>query len=318
MAAERRPFRCTLQGRFGAAALTQGRVLAAFERSFYIENDAGDVACLGPAGLGAGPLNVLYDMPGGLELAADGVEPGAPVRVEGEEIAVGRLRFAVDGPGWEPPAFGPGWRRDLLAGGLDALATAAEGVGRSDGFASWVAIICRGRPPGRPAVPQDGRPWCGTTGRPGGRPLQIGAQAGDGVAALQAWLRHSADDPPEQAASLIGLGPGLTPSGDDLLGGMLVALHALGDTATARRLGDWVLARAATATSRISLAHLRCAAAGEAAEPLHLLLAALGMPGTPGLDAALARLAAIGHSSGLDALAGAALVLATSSVALRH
>jgi hypothetical protein len=252
-------------------------------------------------------------MPGGIDLAAHGVEPGAPVRVESEEIAIGRLRFAAEGPGWTPPAFGPGWRRDLVAVGVDALASATNRLGRTDGLAPWIPNICRGRPPGRPAVRQDGRQSCGTTGRPGGRPLQIGPAALTGIEALQAWLRHWADDPPEEAASLIGLGPGLTPSGDDLLGGMLVALHAVGETARARRLGDWVLARAAAATGRISLAHLRCAAEGDGAEPLHLVLAALGMPGTPGLEAALARLAAIGHSSGLDALAGTVLVLATLS-----
>jgi hypothetical protein len=91
----------------------------------------------------------------------------------------------------------------------------------------------------------------------------------------------------------------------------MVALHAVGEAATARRLGGWVLARGATATSRISLAHLRCAALGEGAEPLHHLLAAVVAPGAAGLDDALRGLAAIGHSSGLDALAGAALVLAT-------
>ena len=52
--------------------------------------------------------------------------------------------------------------------------------------------------------------------------------------AMGAWLattldaRHAALPIPAEAAALIGLGPGLTPSGDDFIGGMLIALRMLG------------------------------------------------------------------------------------------
>ena len=46
-------------------------------------------------------------------------------------------------------------------------------------------------------------------------------------------LTRSASEAIDQAvAGLVGLGPGLTPSGDDLLGGMLVALRAMQNTAS--------------------------------------------------------------------------------------
>jgi hypothetical protein len=116
------------------------------------------------------------------------------------------------------------------------------------------------------------------------------------------WLagRGEPDD------TLIGLGPGLTPAGDDFVGGAMIALRAFGETAgraaLAERVAAWALPLAQARTSRISRAHLECAAAGEGHEALHDFLDGFG-------EEALARLARLGHSSGLDAAAGALLAL---------
>lgn len=107
--------------------------------------------------------------------------------------------------------------------------------------------------------------------------------------AIEALRRHDLG----RAAALIGLGPGLTPSGDDLVGGYLVARP---DPA----LSAWALECARTRTSRISAAHLQAAAAGEGAAALH---DALG-------GGRLEPLLALGHSSGWDMLAGAMLACA--------
>jgi hypothetical protein len=103
-----------------------------------------------------------------------------------------------------------------------------------------------------------------------------------------------------EAALLIGLGPGLTPSGDDYLGGILVALHALRRASQAESLWRWLEPQLAARTSAISAAHLAAAAAGQAHEALHAVLA-----GSPDLE----KLDAVGHCSGWDGLAGAVAVL---------
>jgi len=102
--------------------------------------------------------------------------------------------------------------------------------------------------------------------------------------------------------SLIGLGPGLTPAGDDFVGGAMIALRTFGLAPLADRIAAWALPLAATNTNRISRAHLECAAAGEGHEALHDLLCSFE-------EKHLARLARIGHTSGLDAAAGALLAL---------
>jgi hypothetical protein len=72
-----------------------------------------------------------------------------------------------------------------------------------------------------------------------------------------------------EAAQLIGLGPGLTPSGDDYLGGVLVALRWLGRGLQANSLWRWLEPRLASQTSEISATHLAAAASGQVHEALH-------------------------------------------------
>lgn len=124
------------------------------------------------------------------------------------------------------------------------------------------------------------------------------------VEALAAWLAVPTGVP-VGAAGLIGLGPGLTPSGDDLIGGALCALHATGRGAVAARLAAWALPLAKANTNRISYAHLACAAEGECGEAVNDAIVAL----VSGGEVDLGRIDAIGHTSGWDALAGAVLAL---------
>ncbi|TAK88351.1 MAG: DUF2877 domain-containing protein [Betaproteobacteria bacterium] len=126
----------------------------------------------------------------------------------------------------------------------------------------------------------------------------LSGHAQPALEALERWLVGNALG--AEAEQLIGLGPGLTPSGDDYLGGMLVALRACGRGVQADGLWRWLQPRLAGRTSAISAAHLAAAAAGEAHEALHDVLNG---------DLQLEKLDAVGHCSGWDALAGALAVL---------
>ena len=128
----------------------------------------------------------------------------------------------------------------------------------------------------------------------------LSGHAQPALEALERWLVGNAIG--DEADQLIGLGPGLTPSGDDYLGGMLVALRLTGRAMQAEGLWRWLQPRLRERTSALSAAHLVAAAAGEAHEALHFVL-----NGELNLDA----LDAVGHTSGWDALAGAAAVLRT-------
>jgi hypothetical protein len=127
-------------------------------------------------------------------------------------------------------------------------------------------------------------------------PLSVHAQPA--LEAIERWLAGNSLS--QEAEGLIGLGPGLTPSGDDYFGGVLVALNAIGRATQAQSLWRWLEPRLAERTSAISAAHLAAAAAGQGHEALHEVLNG---------SRDYAKLDAVGHCSGWDALAGAVAVL---------
>jgi hypothetical protein len=138
----------------------------------------------------------------------------------------------------------------------------------------------------------------------------LSVHAQPALEAIDRWLAGNTLG--AEAAHLIGLGPGLTPSGDDYLGGVLVALRWVGRAAQADSLWRWLEPRAAEGTSAISAAHLAAAAGGEMHEALHEVLRDLSAWEAPDLLPNLARLDAVGHTSGWDALAGMVAVARTS------
>ena len=125
--------------------------------------------------------------------------------------------------------------------------------------------------------------------------------------AFLAWIARGGPAP-AAANELIGLGPGLTPAGDDFVGGAMIALRAAGRVELADRVAAWALRLAERRTSRISRAHLACAAAGEGHEALHDLLGVIHAERHT-VERAIGALARVGHSSGMDAAAGALLSL---------
>jgi hypothetical protein len=172
------------------------------------------------------------------------------------------------------------------------------------GNASDAADLAALREAARGRVPEEG-----LGGLIIGSHNSVSIHARPALEALDLWLAGNRLGPPAEA--LIGLGPGLTPSGDDYFGGMLVALHACGRAAQGAALWRWLEPRLAGRTSAISAAHLAGAAEGEAHEVLHLCIAEL-FTKNGAWSTVLPQLDAVGHCSGWDALAGAAAVAETA------
>lgn len=264
----------------------RGRVGAVFARSLYLVLDETWV-CIGPRELGDGPLNLLCEP----APEASAVAPDEPATIAG-----GRLRFgrapAIDltaAAPWHPPAIEPVERRRLAAG-LAALRAALPEELPAEGLAPLL---------GGPPAPA------------GNAPVAEAARAA--MRHLQDAVRSGAagrEDDHARLGDLLGLGPGLTPSGDDFLGGALVAL-ALGGLHPLRDAIWAALApRLSADTTALSAAHLAAAAEGFGSAALHELLRAIVAGDAAAMPERLSAVAAIGHSSGWDALAGAAAVLA--------
>ena len=293
----------TVVGRFARHALVadrEWRVLAAFRRSFYCRSARGAWILAGPATLGAGPLQVLWPgssplegrapavgMTVGVDLDGAGPVPGAALT-----LGLGQARE------WRRPAP-PRWEPSSLRRGLAGLADLAERA-PVDGMGSLISPLLAGAAPPDPSV-----------GGPG-----VAPRAWPMLAALSGWALaalgpgRAAGAPPASVEGLVGLGPGLTPSGDDVLAGALLALHAFGRADLADRLAAWLRPRAEGRTGVISLAHLECAARGEGAAILHDALAALSSGDPATVAGSVTAVGTLGHSSGWDGLTGIVAVAA--------
>jgi hypothetical protein len=119
---------------------------------------------------------------------------------------------------------------------------------------------------------------------------------------LTAALEHQA---PVQTmvAAMVGAGAGLTPSGDDVLCGVLLGLRLRGRAAHIDRLRSLLRPRL-SATTSLSAALLAEAAQGYAVPPVVRLGDALAAGRDPTARLAARDVALVGHSSGVDLLAG--------------
>jgi hypothetical protein len=97
-------------------------------------------------------------------------------------------------------------------------------------------------------------------------------------------------------AALVGLGEGLTPAGDDVLVGVLLALRHLGRPGCAAHLWASIADQVPRRTTALSATLLAAAAAGDAAPQVIEVLSALA--GHRALEPALDRLLAVGATSG--------------------
>ena len=101
--------------------------------------------------------------------------------------------------------------------------------------------------------------------------------------------------------------PGLVPRDGSVR--FVESEQPLGAGAAAQALAGRLLPLARRNTPFISYAHLRCAAEGVGAEPLHRAVAAVAAPSARDIGVSLDDLDRFGATSGWDALAGTALVL---------
>jgi len=125
----------------------------------------------------------------------------------------------------------------------------------------------------------------------------------------RACILHDLGTIMTQANSLIGLGEGLTPSGDDFAGGLLFCMYWL-SRLYANHLppidGADSIEMLSSRTNLISFTVLKDLANGQGVEPLHRWLDGV-LAGRPvaQIRQQAARLIRIGHSTGWDLLSGA-------------
>lgn len=265
------------------------RVSAVFERSFYLEA-GGAMACLGNPAIGLGPLNGVIDVPVGMDWRASGLRLDAACRRGPGTIYLGKVfKLSLTQTRIWRPAAAPRWPDPArVSRALDRFFGSSTHLVSTEGLA--------------PLLRRDESAWTAT-------PIFTAAQGS--VIGARRWLggvfdrthgksRHGM----EWVRGLVGLGPGLTPSGDDFLGGIMIALHALDEPAAARRLADVTISIAGSLGNAISAAHLAAAADGQGHAAIHDATNKLLRGGGKTTGVTLDAVGRIGHTSGWDTLAG--------------
>lgn len=267
---------------------SNGRITAVFPSVFYVSLSTG-LLCATRAGIDPGPFSVVTTAPCDADFRTYGLAVNQIVFVENRRFVVpGRLDLDLwPAELWSPDAWPEVADPCLIARGLCLLRQCLPSDISGTGLGGYLL---------------DG--YCPDERDP------VGLVANASILAAGNYLAAPGSDEPnhcEWARRLIGLGAGLTPSGDDFLGGFLIGLHAIGEPGAARKLWKAIREDACTATNPISRAFLSAAAGGRGSASLHATIAAV-MCGTDPADP-LARLARHGHSSGWDALVGAVTAL---------
>jgi hypothetical protein len=265
-------------------AAVRGEVTAVFRNSFYVRF-GGDWACFGSSAIGRGPLNVpCSSTPHDWRCA---VEVGSPASARPGALTLSGHAIALD----DAPIWAPG------------LQPSSHGANRADGIDALLEWLPARLPAGGMAA---------FLRRPSLLQTRVETTAWPAVKALSTWAALPMEDnspPPLPAVcTLLGLGPGLTPSGDDFLAGFTVALRAVGKRTRATALAR-VISDNEHFTSTLSAAHLRAAIRVGLSEDLDTLLGALLVGRREEMEACIGRLCATPHHSPWDALAGIVTVL---------
>ena len=267
-----------------------GRVTAVFERSLYLEVNSSWI-CLADANLGFGPLTVSVKSKYGREwinsFSVGRLVKLSPVGISTDNSTIISTRGVRS---WQPPK-GPSWTKNSLMLGLRALENLAYSKVPAEGLGRFL-FEC-----------------------PDYFPVSDESRAAEHpIGILKNWLKKCFEvqmpitSDKEAVSAMLGLGPGLTPSGDDFLGGMLIALYVCGKKSFQKQLFTQVKSLL-NSTGPVSRAHLKAAALGEGSHSLHQVLNMLLEGNETQLEPGIDAINQIGHTSGWDALAGVAVVL---------
>jgi hypothetical protein len=297
-----------------------GRVLANYHRACNLVTPKREIiALVGPA-IGNGPLNIVIEKSGVLEH----VKPGLPAALSDDQLVLGdSLVVLLNGAQlWRPEVdwkyLATQWRRLE-----DNLAALCSWLSQND--QAKIALRGLANPRLRPGSGDPGRAELdllslvlnvekkpgvreGGTRSPQTQAFLTMAQVRiSGL--LQALQDGDRSDIGESAALLAGLGPGLTPAGDDYLVGLMAGLRvwpgSLENSGLSPEEACQIILEAAEGrTTLLSGAFLHSAREGLFGENWHELLAALARGETIRIQWAARRIMSSGATSGADALAG--------------
>jgi Protein of unknown function (DUF2877) len=268
-----------------------GAVHSVFRQACNIRLDDGRLLALLAPQLGNVPHGVRLDLPAGFGFVRQ-VAVGQRVGCRADVLRVAGGGLSVD------LGTARAWRGDLPAAGVERKSRNVARAWR----AAWRTLRENRSRRQSPEVE-----------------LMSRAVRRQGMRLARAARHLQSDEAADALDRLIGCGPGLTPSGDDLIVGVLAGFWSTTGHDPAQRafLRDLcaAVAAAAVATGDVSRAYLTHAIHGRFAEPLATLAARICEGGDPDcVERATIAALRVGHTSGRDSAFGLLLGLAAWSV----
>ncbi len=307
-----------------------GFVVAVFKRCLYIELGSG-VMCLGLRSIEPGPLTIQLACCSADEVASIAVGDFAYTRSGLLTIQNGLTIDSTSANLFSRCAKNVISAKVAIAGTTDAVNAAVENPGAGAGAGAGAGLDV-GAAPGthfrklidsqllRSAVllQNGGFHWVITkalsSDKSPSAPTALEHYATPALTYLALWLRQSdrlgvVPPCPVEVCRVLGAGPGLTPSGDDFLAGVLLTLRQLGFILQVDAL--WAVLNPALelSTHKISAALLVQARAGHASERIHTVLDAVLSENQLDVPMITGSISYVGATSGWDTFAGMVFVL---------
>lgn len=273
------------------------QVIATFKRSFYCRDNRNNIICIGQEEIGKGPFTLLC--------SADSSWPVNILSTK-SSIRVRKHQLLLEGEGVIFDLHSASvWRKSLFTISMSGERLLSD--------ITWIArkAVCDAPPESLGLVVSNFLPL---------NMHKLRRQASALTQALHnrfieviSRVRHLPVLLPsgqlnysltEELSKLIGLGPGLTPSGDDFLAGIVMGLFKAGKQDEAASLAHYFHRAASGRVSEISLTFYRALTEGLAAEPYYHLLEAIGQGDFRELELLLKRVSLLGGTSGWDTITG--------------
>lgn len=285
---------------FDALENGDGEVRSVFERTFNILL-GGELVGIARSDVTRSPINLVTDIASGERMSSLGILVGMPVSKTDDRLLIDEaLEISLKGAEiWRPKTRVGHSTFEHLEKNLKIVEQFAAGKGGREGLGQLLSHIDE--------IAIGKKPSASSLNRVAGATLL------HLVNLFKAIKSSGIDEIKKISRNLVGLGPGLSPSADDALMGLMVALwwstdSLGGDIEGVKKINEAVVS-CADRTTLLSQQLLKHAARGETNEAVEVLLNAIFMGEAEDVEAGAEKVLRIGETSGMDMMVGLLLGL---------
>jgi hypothetical protein len=286
---------------FDALKNGDGEVHSVFERTFNILF-GDELVGIARSDVTRSPINLITDIVSGERMSSLGILVGMPVSKTGDRLLISEvLEISLKGAEiWRPKTRVKGHITfEHVKKNLKLVERFATSSGGREGFGQLlphIDEIAAGKKPSASNFNQVAE-----------------ATLPHLINLFKAIKSEDIDEIKKISRNLVGLGPGLSPSADDALTGLMVALWWFtgslgGDIKRVKKINEAIISYA-DKTTLLSQQLLRHAARGETNETVEVLLDAIFVGDVEDVEAGAEKVLKIGETSGMDMMVGLLLGL---------